>query len=552
MKKLAMALLCVALVLSCTAIAAFGSAYIITVDPAFEGETYNAYKIFDVVYTTPTGASDPVYTYTTSASSEWWSVVTTPAVAGQNVNGNPATDDTFSVDGLTFTKTSQLDANDNNIYLVTLTNGDSLDSDAKSAVAKTLADKFYANVAGKTAANASPVVASGDTASIDVGSDGYYFVTTSLGALCALNTTNTTVTVGDKNSVPTVQKKVDASSTHTSGTYADETSACIGQPVDFQIIVTDGDNTNKAITLTDTMPFGSALVYESGKLGNFRVNLVKAQANGGGTTAITFVYDSTTNVYTYDADNDNVADITITPDANGRDFVINFSAGYVSSTLLAGDQVVILYTGALTNDAHVSGNTNGIGGVEAYNDNLVVLTYSEQTDEDTARVYTYEFDMVKVDDDDNVLTGAQFNLYDAETSGNQINVTLVDTDATTGMKTYAITPDAATSDAIEAGLVRFVGLGEGTYYLEETQAPEGYNALTERAEMQVGAQNSHVTLTQQNTKWASGFKVVNHSGSILPSTGGIGTYIFYGIGAILVVGAVVVLVSKKRMHAYSE
>lgn len=546
MKKFAMVLLCIALVLSCTAIAAFASSYVITVDPAFEGETYNAYKIFDVVYTTPTGAADPVYTYTTSASSEWWSVVTTPAVANTNVSGDPATDDVFSVDGLTFTKTEQLDGNDNPIYLVTLTNGDSLTETAKSTVAKTLADKFYANVSGKTAANASPVtVASGaTTASLDVGSDGYYFVTTSLGALCALDTTNTTVTVSDKNTAPTVQKKVD-----NSGTWADQTSVCIGQPVDFQITVTDGDNTDKAMTLTDTMPVGSTLVFESGKQGNFRMSIVKDEENGGGTQTITFTYAS--GVYTYDMDNDNTPDVTITPNANGRDFVVTFSAGFMKNAVLSGDQIVILYTGALTENAYISGNTDGENDTEAFNDNYVLMEYSNQTDDDTARLLTYEFDMVKVDDDNNVLTGAEFDLYDAATNGNRINVTLIDTDTTTGMKTYMINPDAATSDPIEAGLVRFVGIGEGTYYLEETQAPENYNALTERAEMQVTA-NSHVTLTQQNTKWSSGFKVVNHSGSILPSTGGIGTYLFYGIGAILVVGAVVVLVSKKRMHAYSE
>lgn len=562
MKKFAMLLLCVALMFSCTVIAfAEPSQYIITVenvnqDISINDETYNAYKVFDVSYVPAADPNDEPssYTYTISTGSEWWDVVTTPADANDanSYSGDPDTDDVFTVDGLTFTKTDAQDANNNDIYLVTLTNGDSLTANEKTAVAKSLAEKLYANIANKTPANAQPAVAANNEATIDVGDDGYYFVTTSLGALCALTTANPEATVSEKNGVPTVQKKVDASSSHTAGSYADSTSACIGQAVDFQIIVTDADNTDKALTLTDTMPYGSVLVYESGKQGNFRMSIVKDEANGGGTTAITFTYNSSTGVYTYDSDSDGTADVTITPNANGRDFTIAFTDTFMKEEVQDGDQIVILYTGALTDEAQISGNTNGTGGAEAYNDNLVVMTYSEQEDQDTARVYTYEFDMVKVDDDDNKLTGAEFDLYDAATNGNQINVTLVDTDATTGMKTYVISPDAATSDTIEAGLVRFVGLGEGTYYLEETQAPTNYNELTERAEMQVGAQNSHVVLTQNNTKWQSGFKVVNHSGSILPSTGGIGTYLFYGIGAILVVGAVVVLVSKKRMHAYSE
>lgn len=545
MKKFAMLLLCVALVFSCTIIA-FADPdpvqYSITVDPAFEGETYNAYKIFDVTYSTPAGANDPVYTYTTSASSEWWTVVTTPADATDTTSfsGNPATDDVFTVDGLTFTKTSQLDGSNNPIYLVTLTNGDSLDNETKAAVAKTLADKFYANVAGKTAANAQPVVASGDTATINVASDGYYFVTTSLGALCALDTTNTTVTVGDKNAVPTIQKNVDASTDHSSGTWQDTTSACIGQPVDFQIIVTDVHDTAKALTLTDTMPEFSTLVSGSGNAGNFRISIVRY--NNGGT--------ATTESVTL-ANND---DVTLTVDANGRDFTIEFSADFMED-LDTNDQIVILYTGKLISNAYVSGNTRGINDAEAYNDNTVVMTYSNQTDEDTARVYTYEFEMVKVDDDDNVLTGAEFALYDgAGNNANQIYLTKDTTLSTATMNVYVVDPTATaqTTATIEAGLVRFVGLGAGSYYLEETQAPANYNALTARERMDVSAQNGRVTLTQDSSKWVQGYKVVNHSGSILPSTGGIGTYLFYGIGAILVVGAVVVLVSKKRMHAYSD
>ena len=75
---------------------------------------------------------------------------------------------------------------------------------------------------------------------------------------------------------------------------------------------------------------------------------------------------------------------------------------------------------------------------------------------------------------------------------------------------------------------------DSTYYLEETKSPEGYNLLDKEKEVALGTTTS--------------IDVVNEAGSILPSTGGIGTTIFYIIGGVLVVGAGVVLVTRRRMN----
>ena len=81
------------------------------------------------------------------------------------------------------------------------------------------------------------------------------------------------------------------------------------------------------------------------------------------------------------------------------------------------------------------------------------------------------------------------------------------------------------------------GLANGSYYFEETEAPEGFNKLTARTDA--------TTITDANAT----IRVTNQSGTELPSTGGIGTTIFYIIGAILVIGAGVVLVTRRRMNA---
>ena len=89
---------------------------------------------------------------------------------------------------------------------------------------------------------------------------------------------------------------------------------------------------------------------------------------------------------------------------------------------------------------------------------------------------------------------------------------------------------------LEADQVVIKGLkGTTTYYLEETKAPDGYNILTERQAIEV---------TSDNTAEAN---VVNKKGGLLPSTGSIGTTMFYLSGAVMLIGAFIFMVSKRRM-----
>ena len=93
------------------------------------------------------------------------------------------------------------------------------------------------------------------------------------------------------------------------------------------------------------------------------------------------------------------------------------------------------------------------------------------------------------------------------------------------------------------GKFKIQGLDAGRYYLTETQQPAGYNKLKDPIEIVID-ENGDIKV---DTNKVDEVKVLNNTGSLLPSTGGMGTTLFYIFGAILVIGSGVVLITKKRM-----
>jgi len=103
------------------------------------------------------------------------------------------------------------------------------------------------------------------------------------------------------------------------------------------------------------------------------------------------------------------------------------------------------------------------------------------------------------------------------------------------------------SIVVKDGKVRVVGFDNGTYYLQETVTPEGYNNLAARHRFIISDENLDASITGNIVSTGSGVHVVNKSGTMLPETGGMGTTLFVTGGMIAVLGAGVLLVTKKRM-----
>ena len=327
---------------------------------------------------------------------------------------------------------------------------------------------------------------------------GYYFVASDTGALCNLTTTNPTATIHDKTDMH-FEKEADA------------TTVEVGQTVTYTITgkvpAYTGFNTY-TYKIEDTMSKGLTFKKD-----------VKVTVGG------TDVTDDCTVAYDV---NENANSFTVTIPVLVKSYSI-------------GAEIKVTYTATVNEDA-----------IAAVSENEAKLIYSSDptTDETktitppAVKVYSAKIviDKYEADKENVKLPNAEFVLYKEKTPGMPDTIVYYKWDDTAKKVEWVAEKNAAyVVKTDDDGVAYFNGLADGTYYLVETKAPDGYNRLEEPHEVVVAGS---VTDTAKLTAIA---KVANSTGTELPSTGGMGTTVFYVLGFALVMGAVVLLVTKKRM-----
>lgn len=347
---------------------------------------------------------------------------------------------------------------------------------------------------------------------------GYYLVDTTLGTLCSLDTTEPEVTIKEKNSVPTIEKDVKEGNS-----WGDTSYAKIGDTVEFKTTV-HAKKGAQGYVIHDQMSEGLTLNQNSIEVKVGDKTLTK----------------DTDYEVKFDVEHKNGETVEST-----CDFEIVFKQTYLD-TLTADTDIVVTYSAILNENAVISDDANT---------NKTKLDYGEDSEFETAwdetKTYTFMFDIVKTDSNKKLLSGAKFELYDAQTDGNKIALVK----ESEGVYRVATTAEASaegfTSAVIEAGKATVKGLdGNTTYWLEEIEAPAGFNKLARRVEVKI--ETSNLTTSMTGDTWADGnggVQITNQAGTELPSTGGMGTTLFYVVGAVLVLAAAVLLITKKRMKA---
>ena len=330
---------------------------------------------------------------------------------------------------------------------------------------------------------------------------GYYLILSSLGTTAAVQTLGD-VTINEKNTYPTIAK----SETKDHDSMYDDAA-----PVGYKLeIAVPASVANKDIVVYDVASKGLTL---------------------NTTVTATFV-DAEPTTYTW---GEGVAN------ADGSKFTYSLTIPAATVTSNAGKTITLTYTAVV--------NKNAV--VKVPETNSAYLEYdnykSAETEEVT--VTTFGFDLEKIDGSTKLaLTGAEFTLWSDKTStdaAKQVHL-VYDNDA----KAYRVASADELKSMTENGVVKsanivvdgegkakVIGLDNTSYYLQEEVAPTGYNKLTSRiAVTNLGNLDKPV-------------QVENNSGSVLPSTGGIGTTIFYIIGGILIVAGVAYFLVKRKSDA---
>lgn len=538
LKKLASIVLAavMTLALAVPAFAASNQASITITNPE-AGKTYSAYKIFDVA------KSGDNVSYT--VAEKWLAFVTGEGAGAKYV-------DLYSANGGAYTEGTAYVQMKNSVTI-----GETvLDTDVKvmaEFVKEALAYAAENNVNADGTVTTDAELADDATATISELAYGYYAITGG-DTMYSLTVDEPTQNVTLKTSKPTVDKT------------SDKASAQVGETVTFTIKINALPGAVDYV-LHDAM--GAGLTFRS---------VTSVTAKVAGTT------DNPTTVTTANYTVNTNPDVHEHPDtvAQNCTFTVTFAKAYLD-TITEPTEIYVTYTATVNATAVDDGASTLNEAALNYgpNDGWTQWTKNQpepDPDDPTPEVpeiKTYYFDLVKTNSQNALLDGAQFKLYDAATEGNEIQLTLIE-DTTNGNYYRPAVESETVAQAIEVsnGQIKIKGLSaEKTYYLQETAAPAGYNLLTERVAVSLttlkdteeqnpdGTQKQitvgtdlKATVTpgtgdELGTWTEGGVQVINLTGAELPETGGMGTTLFYAVGGLLVVGAGVLLIVKKRMGA---
>lgn len=328
----------------------------------------------------------------------------------------------------------------------------------------------------------------GNDAVIENLPNGYYYITTTTGSVVTINSTKPDAEVDDKNVVPGVNKEITGASSYDAD--GKKALAQVGTEVEYTATITVGKG-QLGYVFKDTL--GTGLEYVNGSLE---------------------VTDMT-------------ADTDYTLAVSGQNITVTFKDASIKD-LEQGAEIVVTYKAKVTSAALQDNPAKNTATI-SYGNNSQYTSKPSETE-----TYNAKITVIKNDDQNEPLAGAGFVLKNADGKYYKFAdgaVSWVDAEA-----------DATEYTSGDDGKLdgEFTGLADGTYTLVEKTTPSGYNTAEDKEITIAKGDYSAGNLKQEAT-------VINKAGSVLPATGGIGTTLFYVVGSVLVIGAAVVLISKRRM-----
>lgn len=460
----------------------------IKINNAAPGETYTAYKLFDM---TSSGDNYSYYILNTQENQSLITLLDTTigldlveSADGSRYNVNMKDDNTFATDDKAGMTAAQLAAALNN---------------NKSSLPKSTLTGKDDDEDGKV--------------TISVAATGYYFVDSTLGSLCGLYTNEDEATINEKNSLPSIDKKVKEDSTNQ---FADSATIDVTDTIEYQLTVNTGtgykglgNGVDADYVITDELPIGITYTDNSIAIANWTTD-----------------------------------DYTVSYNAQSNILTITLKQAKLAAL---GQQAEIVITYKATAAENLA--------VDQEHKNTVTLTYKEQNPTDNAVVKTYD---IKGDTE-----GYAFTKVDGATDEPMEGVQFVLSKTDNGATKYAkFNDDMWLTDWVDAqesatplttdenGHIYAYGLDADTYTLTETYTLPGYNLLTDTITVTIDeGGNVKYKYTTAEGEGGNSILVENMTGTELPSTGGMGTTVLYIAGVALALGAGITLVVRRRMNS---